>query len=73
MSQIVESDPAGELFATPEQKAKFTQAAVVAAYAWQSTGIRLPAIRVKADKYDPCPCGSGKKFKFCCWTPGATS
>lgn len=18
-------------------------------------------------KYDPCPCGSGKKFKFCCW------
>ncbi|KKM90311.1 hypothetical protein LCGC14_1239890 [marine sediment metagenome] len=20
------------------------------------------------DKYDPCPCGSGKKFKWCCWT-----
>lgn len=19
-------------------------------------------------KYDPCPCGSGKKFKWCCWT-----
>ncbi len=19
-----------------------------------------------ATKYDPCPCGSGKKFKFCC-------
>lgn len=20
----------------------------------------------KPDRYDPCPCGSGKKFKFCC-------
>lgn len=19
-------------------------------------------------KYDPCPCGSGKKFKWCCFT-----
>jgi uncharacterized protein YecA (UPF0149 family) len=19
-------------------------------------------------KYDPCPCGSGKKFKWCCYT-----
>jgi hypothetical protein len=19
------------------------------------------------DKYAPCPCGSGRKFKFCCW------
>lgn len=19
-------------------------------------------------KYDPCPCGSGKKFKFCCFS-----
>jgi len=21
----------------------------------------------KAMKYEPCPCGSGKKFKFCCY------
>jgi uncharacterized protein YecA (UPF0149 family) len=21
----------------------------------------------QVDKYDPCPCGSGKKFKWCCW------
>ncbi len=20
------------------------------------------------DRYDPCPCGSGKKYKFCCGT-----
>ena len=29
--------------------------------------------RVKIDKYAPCPCGSGKKFKFCCFTPGVNS
>ena len=23
------------------------------------------------DKYEPCPCGSGKKFKFCCYEKGA--
>src|SRR5437870_5160176 len=22
--------------------------------------------RAPADRYDPCPCGSGKKYKFCC-------
>ena len=21
----------------------------------------------RVGKYDPCPCGSGKKFKFCCY------
>ena len=23
---------------------------------------------LKVDKFDPCPCNSGKKFKWCCWT-----
>jgi uncharacterized protein YecA (UPF0149 family) len=23
--------------------------------------------RKRVDKYDPCPCGSGEKFKFCCY------
>lgn len=22
----------------------------------------------RVGKYDPCPCGSGKKFKWCCFT-----
>lgn len=22
----------------------------------------------KAGRNDPCPCGSGKKYKSCCWT-----
>lgn len=25
-----------------------------------------PAIKVKVGRNDPCPCGSGKKYKFCC-------
>ena len=24
-------------------------------------------------KYDPCPCGSGKKFKWCCYTGEVSS
>lgn len=23
---------------------------------------------MQVDKYDPCPCGSGKQFKWCCYT-----
>jgi len=26
----------------------------------------LEALSLVPDTYDPCPCGSGKKFKFCC-------
>jgi hypothetical protein len=26
-----------------------------------------PAPQAKAGRNDPCPCGSGKKFKKCCW------
>ena len=25
---------------------------------------------VKTDRNDPCPCGSGKKYKKCCGKPG---
>ena len=25
-----------------------------------------PAFKPPANRYDPCPCGSGKKYKFCC-------
>jgi preprotein translocase subunit SecA len=24
----------------------------------------------KVDRYAPCPCGSGKKYKFCCGAKG---
>ena len=29
------------------------------------------ARRVKVGRNDPCPCGSGKKFKKCCGSPAA--
>ena len=28
--------------------------------------INLPVQKVKIGRNDPCPCGSGKKYKFCC-------
>jgi SWIM/SEC-C metal-binding protein len=31
----------------------------------------LPAQVEKVDRNDPCPCGSGKKYKKCCGTSGA--
>ncbi len=33
--------------------------------------IRTPKKAVKVGSNDPCPCGSGKKYKFCCGAPGA--
>ncbi len=31
----------------------------------------VPKARVKVGRNEPCPCGSGKKFKRCCGRPGA--
>jgi len=28
--------------------------------------VELPATQPKMDRYAPCPCNSGKKYKFCC-------
>lgn len=41
---------------------------------WDSAKIRFappaPKSRVKAGRNEPCPCGSGKKFKRCCGRQG---
>jgi len=29
--------------------------------------------RMKIDPYSPCGCGSGKKFKFCCYQKASAS
>ncbi len=28
---------------------------------------QLARIPPRVGKYDPCPCDSGRKFKWCCW------
>jgi len=35
---------------------------------WHAIGPRVETVRVadKTGRNDPCPCGSGKKFKKCC-------
>ncbi|MBL8968949.1 MAG: SEC-C domain-containing protein [Myxococcales bacterium] len=30
-------------------------------------GIKPAPSQPKVGRNDPCPCGSGKKFKKCCW------
>jgi uncharacterized protein YecA (UPF0149 family) len=32
----------------------------------ESKVIQMPINRVKINRNDPCPCGSGKKYKKCC-------
>ncbi len=34
--------------------------------AGRSSPARLPLPRVRANRNDPCPCGSGRKYKSCC-------
>jgi SWIM/SEC-C metal-binding protein len=31
----------------------------------------LPSVSEKVGRNEPCPCGSGKKYKKCCGGPGA--
>ena len=32
------------------------------------TPIQIRRVPPKVGRNEPCPCGSGKKFKNCCWT-----
>lgn len=34
----------------------------------QPTARQMSRKPPRVGKYDPCPCGSGKKFKWCCFT-----
>jgi len=47
---------------------RFFAAAHIVTALMPRTIMRRPVQRVR--KYDPCPCGSGKKFKFCCFGKG---
>ena len=51
-----------------ELKAAIEDPAWRKAYGWVFQKVR--AARLKLGRYDPCPCGSGKKYKWCC-EPGA--
>ena len=51
-----------------EQKVEREQVAKVTGTNKDDTGVREPKKRAekKVDPNDPCPCGSGKKYKQCC-------
>ena len=45
----------------------------IGALAWTAEGAGLPIRNpVKIGRNDPCPCGSGKKYKKCCLKRGVT-
>jgi preprotein translocase subunit SecA len=55
--------------AQPMQRVQVAQP-TAAGFAGAKTAVKRPAApiqkTVKAGRNDPCPCGSGKKFKNCC-------
>ncbi len=60
----------GRLVMLRDDSSEVAQAAAMDGYTIQ---VRRELTRREKDKkqirmYSPCGCGSGKKFKFCCWT-----
>jgi preprotein translocase subunit SecA len=46
-----------------------TLAEIMTATGWQKHRVRgFISIAGKAARNKPCPCGSGKKYKNCCWS-----
>jgi len=43
-----------------------------AGFAGGKSAVRRPAVSKKVGRNDPCPCGSGKKYKKCCGASVAT-
>ena len=41
-------------------------------YGGDKSIVRKPAVSNKVGRNDPCPCGSGKKYKKCCGINTAT-
>ncbi|MCR5586717.1 MAG: preprotein translocase subunit SecA [Lachnospiraceae bacterium] len=56
-----------------EQKVEREEVAKVSGTNRDDTAVKEPKRRVgkKVQPNDPCPCGSGKKYKHCCGRPGA--
>ena len=58
---------------TPQQYAALTGAARAGFVAVTRDLSAKESADMQIRKYAPCGCGSGKKFKFCCWKPGGTA
>ena len=52
-----------------DEEGEHTSAMLLMASPKKSTQVKVETIRrgVKVGRNQPCPCGSGKKYKKCCW------
>ncbi len=69
MTQAIEEDTVGALLHVRiEQKVEREQVAKVTGTNKDESSVKGPVRRAgkKVQPNDPCPCGSGKKYKFCC-------
>jgi len=74
MTQNIKEETVRLLFRVKiEQKVEREQVAKVTGTNKDDSAVKAPVKRVEAKVYpnDPCPCGSGKKYKACCGRPGA--
>ncbi len=62
IARFVENDREGEL----EERSRFQREA--GAWVYVDGATEVSAANRKTGRNDPCPCGSGKKFKRCCAT-----
>jgi len=74
-ARTIHDAPTSEVAAAPASGVRAQQEAAIAAS--QGAGERkhepLRNTGRKVGRNDPCPCGSGKKFKACCMRKGITA
>ena len=73
--ETIHQEATSELVAAPGSHVRAQQEAAIAANQQEGEKKREPVRNVgkKVGRNDPCPCGSGKKFKACCMRKEATT
>jgi preprotein translocase subunit SecA len=74
-AETIHQEATSELVAAPGSNVRAQQEAAIAANQQEGEKKREPVRNVgkKVGRNDPCPCGSGKKFKACCMRKEATT
>jgi preprotein translocase subunit SecA len=74
-AETIHQEATSELAVAPGSNIRAQQEAAIAGSQGSSEKKREPVRNVgkKVGRNDPCPCGSGKKFKACCMRKGAAT
>jgi preprotein translocase subunit SecA len=78
MSDEIRDDTVRQILAVVPRNQSTERVQVVKATGYGGDGtkpVRRPVVNKTASvgRNDPCPCGSGKKYKACCWLKNQNS